>query len=114
MTKTIEKCDATFNHKDADGKQAVYHTDMQCHVDRIMYDPPTRGGRLYATGYTDMTACIRLFQMIDPAVRQIQTFVRLHGPPYEHLPDTIYSRRSKEDDPAAPRYGIRGAWDACC
>lgn len=78
--------------KRANGEPVMFHTAMQCYVDKVEYDPRTRVGALYADGYCDMPACVRLFLSIDPQVRQIRTFVRRTENDTDYRPDTIYTR----------------------
>jgi hypothetical protein len=62
-------------------------SDLHCDVHGLTYDFSTRTGtlRMPEGDCCDMSACITLFQAINPKVRRIETFAGA-------TPDTIYIR----------------------
>jgi len=52
------------------------HDDLQCEVDRLLYDFNKRTGRLYMPkgDRCDMHACVQMFMAIDRHVKRIETF----------------------------------------
>jgi hypothetical protein len=72
----------------------VFHSELQCYVDKVEYDPRARIGRVYCGGCTDMDGCIVFFQRIDKEVRRIETF-------WDGKPDTIYLKDRS------------GKWEGC-
>jgi hypothetical protein len=92
------------------GRKLVFHTDLQCFVDRIEYDPISCVGTLYMglNSCCDMTGCVRFFQHIDERVSLIRTYqdndVR--------RADTFYVRNDGGGDYyAASKFWI-GRWGA--
>lgn len=60
----------------------IWHSRLKCHVSKINYNCEQRGGMLFvATGECcDMTACIKLFETVDPDVETIRVFAGIIAP----------------------------------
>lgn len=67
---------------------AVFHEKLKCMVESAEYDFGERRGRLHmaANNCCEMSACIRLFEALDPEVKTISTYAG-------GVPDTIYRRQ---------------------
>lgn len=62
-------------------KKGKFHEQLGCYVNEIRYDFTCKIGTMFlCDGYTDMTACITLFESIDKKVNRIyiQQLVKQH------------------------------------
>jgi hypothetical protein len=126
MTNTIKQMTInTLKGEGCYGKRAVeflkhdgyiFHTDLQCFIDKIEYDPRIRTGSVFIAlgGCCDMSGCLRFFQTIDDKVKIIRTFsgtgdrLKWTGPSPYYVPDTIYAR----DDRGELSRWFAGRWIA--
>ena len=70
---------------------AKYRADLESHIDGLEHNFNSGVGRLYVPygAGADMDACVRLFMLIDPNVKKINTFSGIER-------STIYERNGDE------------------
>jgi hypothetical protein len=80
----------------------TFDNRLSCFVNRLEYDFTKRSGKsfLLPGNCCDGPACIKLFEAIDPEVKEIQTFEGANV-------DTLYWRRKEEWHIQAARQGRR-------